>query len=296
MGRKARAKRDHEPTSTTQGATQPGPNWPILGLGLAGVALTGYLTWADASGAGLQGCSIDSACDVVLSSRWATLLGIPTATWGLLAYLTLSVVALGRRTAWRWKAAWTIAFLGVLYSVYLTTISLTQLGATCPYCLTSLGLMTALVVVATLQRPSEMPGFAWGRWLGRAAAAGVVAIGLLHLNYVGVLGQPPAVEDPYAKALAIHLSQRGAKMYGASWCPHCIEQKELFGPSARRLPYVECSPGGQGTRQAAECAAQGINLYPTWIIDGKRIQEVMTLPRLAELTAFRASSPSPAQP
>lgn len=290
MGRKARTKREQEPSLAARPAAAPGPNWPILGLSLAGVALTGYLTWADASGSGLQGCSIDSACDVVLSSRWATLLGVPTAIWGLLAYLTLAAVSLGRRTAWQWKATWTIAFLGVLYSVYLTTVSITVLGATCPYCLTSLGLMTALFAVATFQRPQALPGFTWSRWLGRAAAGGAVAITLLHLNYVGVLGQPPAVEDPYAKALAIHLSQRGAKMYGASWCPHCIEQKEMFGASARRLPYVECSPGGQGTRQASECAAAGINLYPTWIIDGKRIQEVIPLPRLAELTAFTPPS------
>jgi hypothetical protein len=79
-------------------------------------------------------------------------------------------------------------------------------------------------------------------------------------------------------------------MYGASWCPHCIEQKELFGASARWLPYVECSPGGQGTRQAAACAAAGIRQYPTWIIDGQRFQEVLTLPRLAELTAFKPTA------
>jgi uncharacterized membrane protein/glutaredoxin len=294
MGRKARTKReqDHQPRHA---ATPPsGPNWPILGLSLAGIALTGYLLWADSSGSALQGCSIDSACDVVLSSRWATLLGMPTATWGLLAYLTLAGTAFFLRGARQWKVSWTLAFVGLLYSVYLTTISVTLLGATCPYCLTSLALMTALFVVATIQRPVGMAGFAWGRWLGRAAAAGVVAIGLLPLNYVGVLGQPPAVENPYAKALAIHLSQRGAKMYGASWCPHCIEQKDLFGTAAKRLPYVECSPGGTGSAQAQVCRAAGITNYPTWIIDGKRIQEVITLPRLAELTGFTPpSAPSP---
>ena len=76
-------------------------------------------------------------------------------------------------------------------------------------------------------------------------------------------------------------------MYGASWCPHCVEQKEMFGASERRLPYVECSTGGPGSRQASACQAAGIRQYPTWIIGGKRFQEVLTLSRLAELTGFQ---------
>jgi hypothetical protein len=156
--------------------------------------------------------------------------------------------------------------------------------------------MTALFVVATAQRPAEMPGGTWRRLLTRVAPAAAVVIALLHLNYVGVLGQPPAVEDPYARALALHLSQRGVKMYGAYWCPHCIEQKELFGASARRLPYVECATGGQGSRQTSACAAASIRQYPTWIIDGKRFEEVLTLPRLAELTAFQPPASAAATP
>ena len=173
------------------------------------MALTAYLSWAASSGSGLQGCGVDSGCDAVLSSRWATLLGAPTAVWGLLAYGALAGLAFGPRGGWRWIATWTLSFVGVLYSVYLTTVSVTMLGATCPYCLTSLAIMSTLFALATSQRPAEMPGFTWRRLLLRAAPAAAVAIALLHLNYVGVLGRPPAVEDPFARALALHLSQRG---------------------------------------------------------------------------------------
>jgi uncharacterized membrane protein/glutaredoxin len=293
MSRKTRLKSPTAARPAAQAAVRGGPNWPILGLSLIGLALTAYLTWAESSGSGLQGCGIDSGCDAVLSSKWATLLGAPTAFWGLLAYATLAALAFGSRAGWRWVATWTVSFVGVLYSLYLTTVSVTLLGATCPYCLTSLAIMTALFVVATIQRPAEMPGFAWRRLLIRTAPAAVVAIGLLHLNYVGLLGRPPAVEEPYARALALHLSERGAKMYGASWCPHCIEQKEMFGASARRLPYVECSTGGQGSRQAGACQAASIRQYPTWIIGGKRFEEVLTLPRLAELTGFTPPDAAP---
>ncbi len=260
------------------------------------MALTAYLSWAASSGSSLQGCGIDSGCDAVLTSRWATLLGAPTAAWGFVAYGTLAALAFGRRAGWKWIATWAVAFFGVLFSVYLTTVSVTMLGATCPYCLTSLAIMSALFVVATTQRPADMTGFTWRRLLLRAVPVAAVAITLLHLNYVGVLGRPPAVEDPFARALALHLSANGAVMYGASWCPHCVEQKELFGASARRVPYVECSLGGPGSRQASACVAAGIRQYPTWIIGGQRYHEVLTLSRLAELTAFRPPAPTPAGP
>ena len=84
-------------------------------------------------------------------------------------------------------------------------------------------------------------------------------------------------------------------MYGAYWCPHCIEQKELFGASARRLPYVECSTGGPGSPQASACQAAGIRQYPTWTIGGQRFQEVLPLTRLAELTGFQPA-PATARP
>jgi uncharacterized membrane protein len=265
----------------------------VLALSLIGLVLTAYLIWADSSGSGLQGCAVDSACDVVLSSRWARLLGAPTAAWGLLAYLTLAATALLRRPDRRWFIAWTVSFFGVLYSVYLTTVSVTLLGATCPYCLTSLGIMAAIFAVSTAQRPATLVNFSWRRWLPRVSAVAAIAIVLLHLNYVGVLGQPPATEEPTVKALAIHLTRRGVKMYGASWCPHCVDQKELFGASARRVPYVECSPGGQRSPQAAACQAARIASYPTWIIDGKRIQEVLTLQQLADLTGFKGQAEAP---
>lgn len=33
--------------------------------------------------------------------------------------------------------------------------------------------------------------------------------------------------SPFAVALAKHLQSIGAKLYGAFWCSHCLEQKEV---------------------------------------------------------------------
>ena len=64
-------------------------------------------------------------------------------------------------------------------------------------------------------------------------------------------------------ALAQCLGEKGAKFYGAFWCPHCQEQKRLFGNSAKLLPYVECSESDKSQNQL--CNDLKIQQYPTWI-------------------------------
>jgi len=68
------------------------------------------------------------------------------------------------------------------------------------------------------------------------------------------------------------LGQKQAKMYGAYWCPHCAEQKELFGDSFDLAPYVECGvKGSRATQQV--CLDAGIKRYPTWVFaDGTRVE------------------------
>jgi hypothetical protein len=65
--------------------------------------------------------------------------------------------------------------------------------------------------------------------------------------------------DSFAQCLAT----KQAKMYGLSWCPHCVDQKEMFGASFHSVPYVEC--GIKATKEETpECKAAGLNLFPSW--------------------------------
>lgn len=70
-------------------------------------------------------------------------------------------------------------------------------------------------------------------------------------------------------ALANHLKQHGAKMYGAYWCLTCAGQKKWFGKEAfSKLTYIECDPAGENA-QADLCRKLNIDSFPTWEIDGK---------------------------
>ena len=286
MSKKPKTRGRSRPAAATH-ALRSGPNWPLLAVSGLGIALTAYLSWAALSGGAVQGCSAGGGCDAVLSSRWATLLGLPTSLWGLLGYAALAAIAFVRRADTHWSYAWTVAFFGVCYSVYLTVVSLTILGSACPYCLTSLTLMSATLALVVWQRPPEMAHRSWvGLAAGRGALAAVVIL-LLHANYVAPQAEPTGPEDPDIRALAEFLDDEGVLFYGASWCPHCQEQKRLFGASAGRLPYIECSPAGQNTPQAPSCNSAGVKSYPTWVINGRAfVGEVLSLAQLANATGF----------
>ena len=80
------------------------------------------------------------------------------------------------------------------------------------------------------------------------------------------------------------LGNKGAKFYGAFWCPHCQNQKKLFGSSLGLLPYTECStPDGKAQLQV--CIDKDIKSYPTWeFSDGTRLTGEIQLEALAQKT------------
>ena len=127
MSKKSKGRRGSRTVSETY-TLRSAPNWPLLAVSILGILLTGYLSWTALAGGRVQGCAAGGGCDVVLTSAWATLLGLPTSLWGLLAYIALAAISFVRRADRQWSYAWTVAFFGVCYSVYLTVVSLTILG------------------------------------------------------------------------------------------------------------------------------------------------------------------------
>ncbi len=247
-----------------------------------GILLTSYLTYTSLFEAHPAFCGEGSGCDLVQRSRWATLLGLPMAFWGLLTYVGIAGLAWrGRRKPASWTVLLMVAVCGFAISAYLTIISVVAIEATCGYCLASFAVMTLLMILALVRQPPE-----WSRSLKEAVVIGVVLVGGLHLHYSGWFDKAAGPEDPQLQALAVHLSETGAQFYGAYWCPSCQEQKAVFEASAKRLPYVECSSGGRGSALTAPCAKENIRNYPTWIIGEKRLTGVKTPRELALASGF----------
>jgi len=287
----SKGKKKRKKGSIEEVALRAAPNWPLFGLALIGIGITTYLTISSWTGQVVAGCTADSGCDLVLNSRWATLFGLPTSFWGFLAYASLAGIAFIKRSDTHWKLAWVVSLFGVLYSAYLTGVSFIELDTTCPYCLTSAALMIAIVGTVTYQRPDNLAKFSWGPWFMKTIPSGIVIVLALHFYYSGTPGTPAAAEDPKLSSLVDHLVKIDAKFYGAFWCPHCKEQKRLFGASADRLPYIECSPHGRRGPQSVKCQARRIRTYPTWIIDNRRYPRFLTLRLLAQYSGFQEEFP-----
>jgi uncharacterized membrane protein len=260
------------------------PDWLIFALAAFGVLLTGYLTWITVDGTGAAFCSAGSGCDVVQGSRWSNLFGIPIALLGLGLYALIALFALlPSRPVKRWRRVWSLALIGVAISLYLNLVAAVALQAACWWCLLSLVTITTIFVLTTIRRPSTAPGMTWRQWSINNAIVVAALVGSVALAQSGLLVPP---ENPRLQALAEHLTARGAKFYGAFWCANCQEQKDLFGRSAERLPYVECNPNGRQGALAFDCVSANIVGYPTWVIRGRSFVEVLTPEELAQRSGF----------
>jgi hypothetical protein len=88
-------------------------------------------------------------------------------------------------------------------------------------------------------------------------------------------------------SLARHLKQVGVKAYFAYWCPHCFEQKQLFGKEAvSELNPVECAADGKNAQPQA-CVDAGVKAFPSWKIKTELTSGVKTLEELADLTGYK---------
>jgi len=80
------------------------------------------------------------------------------------------------------------------------------------------------------------------------------------------------------------LKEKGATFYGASWCPHCRNQRATLGDAMSHVKYVECSVDGRGGG-APPCKSANVNSYPTWIFtDGSRAAGELSVAYLASKT------------
>ena len=117
---------------------------------------------------------------------------------------------------------------------------------------------------------------------------GLVFAGFVFMMYYLYNNLNSGQYDEFAQCL----TENGVKMYGAYWCPHCNEQKKMFGNSWDYVEYIECSlPNAAGQNDV--CNVAGISGYPTWELgNGTRLQGTQTFETLSQLTNCPISSQS----
>jgi len=303
----------------------------IAAIAGCGALITGYLTIEKLTGnsavcvaqAGVKGCND------VLSSPWATVLGQPLALFGFLAYISMVILALaplifksGENNSRKQleNLTWLLLLSGAIamsvFSSYLMYVLAFQIKALCPYCIGSALFSLSLLVLTIIGRTWEDVGqiFFTAVIVGMVTLIGTLGVyaGVNQSDVTtGTPGQPVKIsftpkEDPNPAfgweitttsgaaeiALAQHLSKIDAKEYSAYWCPHCHEQKLLFGKEAEQIidnnVKVECATDGLKA-QPEKCKAANIKGFPTWIIAGQSYSGAQNLEELAKVSGYTGS-------
>ena len=277
-------------------------------IAIIGAILTTYLTVIELTGG--QAACPTGGCNVVLASPYAKLFGLPLALFGTLGYAAMAVFALGplaikQETNKLLKTqlegtTWLFLFIGgcamAVFSGYLVYLLIFEIKAFCPYCATSAILSVALFVISVIGR----------RWddMGQITFIGILVVFVTLVGVAGLYssvsnaGSPneavagavsPPIQNtsgPSEIALAQHLQEIGAKKYSAYWCPHCQQQREMFGREAfAYIDSIECAEDGQDA-QPQLCREAGVQGFPTWEINGEQFSGARPLSELANLSGY----------
>ena len=218
-------------------------------------------------------------------------------------------------TTWWLLLAGSIAM--TVFSAYLMYVLATDLKTVCPYCIGSAVFSLSLLILTITGRDWEDIGQILFTGFIVGLLTIVVTLGIYSgvnssiaqangaaeeiVDADGFIAIPEPVGQPKPPkgweinttsgeaeiALAKHLTATGAKKYGAFWCPHCYEQKQLFGKEAfAEINYFECDAQGKNPQREA-CIAAGIKSFPTWEIDGKFYPGTKTAEELAKLSNYQ---------
>ena len=282
---------------------------------------------ADAAAPGCGGV-LDSAYAYPFDPQGKT--GPPLSLFGSFAYLSMAIFALSpllinpekdkklrqKLDNWTWWLLLAGSFAMAAFSSYLMYVLAFELQTVCYYCIGSAIFSLSLLVLSII-------GNDW-QDMGTIIFTGMTIVLITLVSSVGIYstvgltppdeqtpvvidgqevitrpqGQPKppkgwevtTVSGPAEIALAEHLSSVGAIKYGAYWCPHCYDQKQLFGEKAfSKIRYIECAPDGENSQTDA-CSSAGIQGFPTWIINGKAYSGTQSLEKLAELTKYEGDN------
>lgn len=263
-----------------------------------------------------------ASCNDVLSSPYATVFGLPLALFGCLAYISMAVFALAplavnpeknrdlrsKLEDWTWLLLFAGATAMTIFSGYLMYVLAFAIKAVCLYCIGSALFSLSLLTLTFLGRSWED--------FGQLLFIGIIVAMVTLISSLGVYAQvgKVAVTAPGSRtviplattapvpgvgweitttsgeseiALARHLKKAGVKEYFAYWCPHCYEQKQLFGKQAvAELEKIECAADGKDAKPQA-CIDAGVKAFPSWEINGKLTSGIKTLDELAEATGYQ---------
>ena len=253
----------------------------LLILSTIGILLSVYLTYTHITNATTTFCLSGGGCDIIKSSVFSRIYGVPVPLLGLAGYAAIWILSYFSFDRSRINLIYYISVIGLSFSLYLTYIELFVLKAICSFCIISA--LSMLLIFVTILSTREIKLSNLKNSL-TTLLIGVIVFGISYISHSDALSVTPASED--VVALAKYLTKNGAHMYGSYTCPHCQMQKLMFGTAFHDIDYIECNPEAEQSKSEL-CIQKGIEAYPTWEINGKLYEGAKSLNELARLSGFK---------
>lgn len=265
---------------------------PILVLSLMGIVVSLYLTYNYFDTGSSAFCITGQDCEIVKGSKYSSILGIPVALLGVIGYLAISLTTISTITKRKkWLTLFVLSTAGVAFSAYLTYLEFFKINAICSYCIVSAVLMLLILGFILSIIDSMHPKSSMLNLLVTAVAIFGLVFMISYSIHSSSAENNLGASNEFQTGLAKHLGGLGATMYGSFKCPHCNEQKELFGEAFSNIRYVECHNRGDNANPSL-CLAKGIRRYPTWEIEGKFYEGLIPLRELAVISDFDNNEPA----
>ena len=294
--------------------------WPkilIAILSTIGIVDTGSITlknWGLFTSLSCPGTQ--NGCETVLNSPWGTLfannqINIPLSLAGFITYLLilfftviLSINLLSKKekpNKFLWWLIFLISCASSTFSFLLINIMFFKIQAYCFFCILSAILSFSIFITSMIGAKFESREPMIFR--GIIVALSVLVSGIIWSTNVdpsnaidtsSPVGKvSPAITTSSSNEkvkFAKFLSENNVLMFSAYWCPHCHDQKQLFGKEAvKELTVIECAKDGKNN-QYEFCETKGIEGFPSWEINNEIYSGVKNLNELATMTGYESDT------
>lgn len=124
----------------------------VLIIAILGFADSAYLTFEHYKGT-IPPCTIVEGCEIVMTSAYSTILGVPVALGGVIFYLLVAIGAfayLEGRHERMFRYALALTFAGFLFTLWFLFVQAVLLKSYCLYCLGSALTSTLLLILSVV--------------------------------------------------------------------------------------------------------------------------------------------------
>ena len=293
--------------------------WPKIVIALLstiGIVDTGSITLKNWGLFSSLSCPGGNGCDAVLNSPWGTLysnneINIPLSLAGLITYSSILLVTIlltlkifppkEKLSKTLWWFLYLISCGSSVFSFLLINIMFFKIQAFCIFCILSAVLSLSIFILTIIG--AKFDNRETMLYRGITLAFIVLLGGLIWSNQVDPSSaneiinpaekSSPQITTKSSKQkidFAKFLNENNIIMYSAYWCPHCHDQKQLFGEkAAEELTIVECAKDGIDN-QSELCEQKGIEGFPSWEINNKIYSGTRDLQELADLAGYRGDT------